>query len=145
MTEITEVKTGAAPTTDSICPLMSGQIVPVQMTPGGVVEPGKTRLAPSVVTCAREKCQWWDESGDGCCKIETIGEFVMDLSRSLSSLGNVVSGSILSIKDVLEPPTESPLVRIADNLEEIRKTLDDSECLNPKPRPPRPSRGHKQD
>jgi hypothetical protein len=117
MTDITKIKTGAAPTTDLICPLMSGQIVPVQMTPGGVVEPGKTRLAPSVVTCARENCRWWNEFGQQCA-LQAIAEALF-----------VLAGSIGSVRDVLEPPTESPLAAIVDKLDSICRAFQKANGL----------------
>ena len=126
MTDITEVKSGAAPTTDLICPLMSGQIVPVQMTPGGVVEPGKARLAPSVVTCAREKCRWWDETAEECTAKLIAGALV------------ALSHSVPQITAVLEPATESPLVqigdvlvRIGDNIDRIRIAFNKANALKP--------------
>ncbi len=137
MTEITEVKTGGDATADLICPLMSGQIVPVQMTPGGVVEPGKTRLAPSVVTCAREKCQWWDEFAEQCA-LGAIAEAL-----------KAVHGSVTSVRNVLEPASESPVVRIGDVLGTIDSTLHGiltyCKTLKEKVHPPRPMRGHSRD
>ncbi len=111
MTDITEVKTGAVPTTDLICPLMSGQIVPVRGRSGRIDTPGATTLAPSVVTCAREKCGCWDESSEQCTLL-SIAEAVGDVSNCL-----------LSLRNVLEPATESPLVRIGDTLGQTLKML----------------------
>lgn len=134
---ITEIKTEGRVETEAICPLMSGQIVPVQMTPGGVVEPGKTRLAPSVVTCAREKCQWWDEFGKQCT-LQSIAEAL-----------KAVHGSVTSVRDVLEPASQSPLVRIGDLLDSVDSTLHSIfiywKGLKEKCHPARPMRGHKQD
>jgi hypothetical protein len=112
MTEITKVKTGAAPTTDLICPLMSGQIVPVPGRAGRIDTPGATTLAPSVVTCARENCRWWDESSQQCV-LFSIAEEVGDVNNCL-----------VSLRSVLEPPTESPLAAIADSLHRIWQRLD---------------------
>lgn len=117
MSKITEVNTGAAATAELICPLMSGQIVPVPGRAGRIDTPGATTLAPSVVTCAREKCQWWNQFG-GQCAIQAIAEGLV-----------VVSGSLSSVRDVLEPATESPLVRIADSLDQISKRLNKIEML----------------
>lgn len=108
---IREIKTGTAPTTELICPLMSGQIVPVQGASGGVVTPGQTTLAPSVVTCAREKCQWWDEFGQQCAL------------RAIAEALKAVHGSITSVRDVLEPASESPLVRISNSLDRLEYFL----------------------
>lgn len=112
MTEITELKTGAGPTTDLICPLMSGRIVPVPGRAGRIDTPGATTLAPSVVTCARENCAWWDESSEQCTLL-SIAEAVGDVSNCL-----------LSLRNVLEPPTVSPLATIANKLSLILDTLD---------------------
>jgi len=117
MTDITEVKTERETTPDLICPLMSGQIVPTKGQPGGVVTPGQMALAPSVVMCAREKCQWWDEFGDQCT-LHAIAEAL-----------KAVHGSVASVRDVLEPASESPLVRIGDILDGIWKLLERMECF----------------
>lgn len=107
MTEITEVKTGAAPTTDLICPLMSGQLAPSKPGPGEIAPPGVMILKPTIVVCVRENCRWWDESSEQCTLL-SIAEEVGDVSNCLVTLRNV-----------LEPPTESPLVRIADTLNHL--------------------------
>jgi hypothetical protein len=112
MTDITEVKTGAAPTTDLICPLMSGQLAPSNPGPGDIAPPGVMILKPTIVVCVREKCGWWDEFGHQCA-IEAIAEGLV-----------VVSGSLSSVRDVLEPATKSPLATIANKLSLILDTLD---------------------
>lgn len=114
---ITEVKSEKEATIELICPLMSGQIIPVPGRAGRIDAPGATTLAPSVVTCAREKCQWWNQFGEQCT-LQAIAEGLV-----------VVRGVLGSVRDVLEPPTESPLVRIGDSLERIWKTLDKIEYL----------------
>lgn len=111
MTEITEIKTGAASITDLICPLMSGQVVAIPGRPGTITTPGGPVLAPSVISCAHEKCQWWDESSEQCV-VFSVAEAVGDVSNCLESLRNV-----------LEPATESPLVRIADTLDQLEYFL----------------------
>lgn len=117
MTEITKIKAGAAPTTDLICPLMSGQVVAIPGRPGTITTPGGPVLAPSVISCAREKCRWWDESSEQCV-LFSIAEAVGDVSNCLESLRNV-----------LEPATESPLVAIADKLDSIRRAFQKANGL----------------
>jgi len=112
MSKITEVNAGGQATPDLICPLMSGQIIPTKGQPGGVVTPNKTILSPSVVTCARENCQWWDEFGEQCA-LQAIAEAL-----------KAVHGSVTSVRNVLEPASESPLVRIGDTLDKISSGLD---------------------
>ena len=129
---ITEVKTEGEVKSEAICPLMSGQIVPVRAPAGDIVTAGQSMLAPSVVTCAREECQWWDESSEQC-GILTIAEGVGDVSNCLVSLRNV-----------LEPASESPLVRIGDVLGTIDSTLHSIltywKTLKEKVHPARPMR-----
>lgn len=111
MSKITEVKTGEEATPELICPLMSGQLVPTKPEPGQIATPGVVILRPTKVPCARERCQWWDRF-DEQCAIQAIAEGF-----------RVVHGSLTSIKDVLEPPTESPLVRIGDVLDRLESFL----------------------
>ena len=49
-----------------ICPLMSGQVVP--MSPGGgkIATPNQVQMAPVMVPCQKEGCQWWDEAAETC-------------------------------------------------------------------------------
>ena len=108
MNKITEVEVGRDATPWLICPLMSGQVGPVPGLSGGVVTPHQTMLAPNVVTCAREKCQWYDQSADECA-IWTIAQALFKLAASIPQ---IAAG--------LEPPIGgSPLMRIADSLEKL--------------------------
>jgi hypothetical protein len=128
-----EIKTEKEAATELICPLMSGQIVPVPGAPGSVVTPGQMKLAPSVVACAREKCQWWNHLGEQCT-IFSIAEALF-----------VIHGSMTLLREVLEPPTESPLVRIGDTLDQIWKIMDTNEQLHPGPSKPVRTRAYTRD
>lgn len=134
---ITEVKTEGEVKTERICPLMSGQIVPVPGRAGRIDTPGATTLAPSVISCAREKCQWWDELGEQCT-LQTIAEVLKAVQYSVTSVGNVI-----------EPASESPLARIGDVLATIDSTLHSilTYWKTPKEKvhPARPTRGYRQD
>lgn len=49
-----------------ICPLMSGALVPVPPSPGKIAKPNQIDLAPIMVPCQKEHCQWWDDEMDEC-------------------------------------------------------------------------------
>jgi hypothetical protein len=117
MSKITEVNAGGEATPGLICPLMSGQLVPTNPKPGEIATPGQVILRPTIVTCACEKCRWWDESAEQCIA-QIITGSLLALSRSLPE-----------VTAVLEPPTKSPLVRISYTLDQIWKMLDRIELL----------------
>lgn len=101
------------PTTSetTICPLMSGQIVPTQGQSGGVVTPGHAVLTPSVVVCALEKCAWYD-GHEGKCSVLASSSYLRYMSDALLTIGRVI-----------EPPVNSPMAGICDALNEIVNLL----------------------
>lgn len=96
-----------------ICPLMSGQLVPIQDS-GCVVAPGKPGFMPVMVACAREKCEWFEEDR-GSCSVALIP----DRMKVLTTYANNIANNIHFIEEVLEPPENSPLARIGDLFEKI--------------------------
>lgn len=109
MTAITEIKPGCS--TDVICPLMSGQLIPAPVGNGNLMTPGQTLLAPVQVTCALERCAWYHEE-HSCCLLVTLGNSAAYLSAN-----------VLSLRHALEPASKSPLGGVADALNEIVRLL----------------------
>lgn len=137
MSKITKVNAGGEATPDLICPLMSGRPVSIEPPPGKLLKPNQVLIGPMAVPCAREKCQWWDEFGEQCA-LGAIAEAL-----------KAVQYSVTSVRNVLEPASESPLVRIGDVLGTIDLTLHSIltywKTLKEKVHPVRPMRGHRQD
>lgn len=89
-----------------ICPIMSGQLVVSEGKPGGVVTPGKAVLIPSVVICARERCEWWHTPSGRCGKIQQaeatlqVAHSVMEVKAALEPL-RLLIGSLRRLSDKL--------------------------------------------
>ena len=93
MGTITEIKTDQA---IPLCPIMSGQLVPTETAGGGVIAPGQPRFAPVMISCALEKCQWYNRDSETCA-----------VEHLAFHLGNVQE-NLASVEAVLQPSTVKP-------------------------------------
>jgi len=75
--------------TGLICPLMSGQLVMTEGQPGDIVTPGKPVLTPSVVICARERCQWW-HGPNRCCYQIQHAEATLQVALAVGEVKNAL-------------------------------------------------------
>jgi len=92
-----------------ICPLMSGQLVMTEAQAGGVLTPGKPVLTPSVVVCARERCQWW-HNPNRCCYLIQHAEATLQAALS-----------VIEVKNALEPMRllTGSLRRLCDKINDV--------------------------
>ena len=65
-------------TPGKVCPLMSGQVVPMQPGPGKLAMPNQVQMAPIMVPCQREHCQWWNDIEASCC-VGNLASFLGEL------------------------------------------------------------------
>ena len=94
---------------EKICPLQSGRPITVSGFSAGTNAQGVTL---TMVPCAREKCQWWENDD---CAFSNVAFCLDSIVLRLSDL--VVIGQ------KLEPPSlasgGSPLMRLATSIEKL--------------------------
>ncbi len=116
---------------EKMCPLMSGQGVPVQSNSG--IQTGQVQIATMEVPCGKEKCQWWDPAVDDCAMVDVASvstcltdlvqtvlatnQRLTDINGTISEAASAISARLLP----LEPPQNgpSPIARLADAIEEL--------------------------
>ncbi len=86
-----------------ICPLMSGQVVPVSPGGGKIAMPNQVQMAPVMVPCQKEGCQWWSRI-NGRCVIQDLSTNILSIATQITQqrrIADTLEGLLEHTKKVL--------------------------------------------
>lgn len=86
-----------------ICPLMSGQVVPMSPSGGKVLTPNQVQMAPVMVPCQQENCSWWSRS-NGRCVIQNLSTNLLSIATQIAQqrrIADTLEGLLEHTKKVL--------------------------------------------